>query len=263
MGILRDARAAQLPMPEVGRALVRAQPSMAPVWNVVLETLAADAERFERFVARLARGRDALRRFAIEALTAQGGSAPLRLVTLSASASVMSAVEAVHAVRPVRLACSESRPALEGRRLAARVAHAGIPVTCFGDAAIAHALAGADAVVVGADAVSPDWFLNKSGTRMLAAAAAQQGVPLYVLATCDKFVSRAVAAHLEIREGSPTEIWRRAPPGVEVRNPYFEPTPLDLVASLVNDAGILGSATVADACDPSRDALLPLLGPGP
>ncbi len=41
---------------------------------------------------------------------------------------------------------------------------------------------------------APDWFLNKTGTRMLAASAAQQGVPVYVVATRDKFVSPAVAA---------------------------------------------------------------------
>src|SRR5436190_1738139 len=81
------------------------------------------------------------------------------------------------------------RPALEGRRLASRLAAAGIAVTYFSDAAISQALGGADAVVFGADAVAPEWFLNKSGTRMLAAAAGQQGLPVHVIATRDKFVS--------------------------------------------------------------------------
>jgi translation initiation factor 2B subunit (eIF-2B alpha/beta/delta family) len=111
-------------------------------------------------------------------------------------------------------------------------------------------------VVVGADAVSPDWFLNKSGTRMLATAAAQQGVPLYVCATRDKFVSRAIAGRLSIRDESPSEIWPAPPAGVTVRNRYFEPTPVDLVSAVISDIGVLGAALVPDACHSPYEALL-------
>jgi translation initiation factor 2B subunit (eIF-2B alpha/beta/delta family) len=149
----------------------------------------------------------------------------------------------------LRVSCSESRPALEGRTLAARLVSAGAAVTCFSDAALGHALGAADAVVVGADAVAPEWFLNKSGTRMLAAAAAQQGVPVYVLASRDKFVTHAIASRLVIREGEAAEIWEGPPPGVVVRNPYFEPTPLDLVTSVISDVGVLGAGMVPDVCE--------------
>ncbi len=110
-------------------------------------------------------------------------------------------------------------------------------------------------MLVGADAVAPEWFLNKSGTRMLAAAAAQQGMPVYVVATRDKFVSHAIAARLVVREGAPAEIWGTPPAGVTVRNPYFEPTPLDLVAGIISDIGVLGTGMVPDVCDESQDAL--------
>src|SRR6185503_878188 len=108
------------------------------------------------------------------------------------------------------VSCSESRPALEGRRLASELVAAGIPVTYFSDAAIATALGppdfaaaharggGADVVLVGADAIAATWFLNKTGTRMLAAAATQQGVPVYVVASRDKFAGRELAARLAI-----------------------------------------------------------------
>ena len=129
-------------------------------------------------------------------------------------------------------------------------------VTHYADAALAQALEGADAVVIGADAVSPDWFLNKSGTRMLAAAAAQQGVPVYVCATRDKLVSRAVAARLSVRDESPSEVWPSPPSGVTVRNRYFEPTPLDLVSAVISDIGVLGAALVPDACHSPHEALL-------
>ena len=260
VAVLRDALARGDDMAEVSRALCRAQPSMAPVWNAALEAMAAREapERFERFLQRLARAPRAMARFAAGLFAADEPGTPLALVTISFSRSVRQVMAEVARVRPLSVACAEGRPALEGRRLAAELAASGIEVTCFGDAAIGHALATADAVLVGADAITPDWFLNKSGTRMLAAAAAQQGRPVYVAATRDKFVGRAVAARLVSRDGAPAEIWDAPPAGVTVRNPYFERTPLDLVAAVISDAGVLGAGMVPDVClaqDAPADAL--------
>jgi ribose 1,5-bisphosphate isomerase len=254
--ILRDARAIRVPIQGVGRALCRAQPSMASVWNAALEAVADERApgRFDRFTHRVTRASAALGRFAADAFATSEGAGPLRLVTVSMSRSVAVVFDAVRRQRPIRVCCSESRPALEGRTLAARLAEAGVPVTCFSDAAVAHALAAADAVVVGADAIGPELFLNKSGTRMLAAAAAQQGVPVYVAATRDKFVGHAVAARLAIREGAAAEIWDAPPPGVEVRNPYFESIPLELVTMVISDAGLLGIGMMPDVCTAAHDA---------
>lgn len=255
LAILTAARAAAHPVLPVARALCRAQPSMACIWNAALEAVADRDEpgRFDRFRHRVSRAPDALTRFAIECL-ATDDSGPLRLVTISLSRSVVTVIDAVRHTRIVRLSCSESRPALEGRRLAARAAALGVPVTCFSDAAIGQALAAADAVLLGADAVGPEWFLNKAGSRMLAAAALQQGVPVYVAATRDKFVGHAVGGRLVVREGSSGEIWASPPAGVEVRNPYFESTPLDMVTSIISDAGILGAGMVPDVCESVHDA---------
>ncbi|HEY6361267.1 MAG TPA: hypothetical protein VIX63_09190, partial [Vicinamibacterales bacterium] len=249
---------AGVPIKPVARALCRAQPSMAPVWNAALEALASAhaPERFERFAERVARAPAALARFGTDCFSDDTPHAPLRLVTLSFSRSVLVVVDALARTRTIRVACSEGRPALEGRRLASHLAASGTAVTCFSDAALGHALAAADAVLVGADAVAPEWFLNKSGTRMLAAAATQQGMPVYVVASRDKFVSHAIAARMVVREGASAEIWEAPPPRVTVRNPYFEPTPLDLVASVITDIGVLGAGMVPDVCERSGDALM-------
>ena len=265
--ILADARAAALPITPVARAICQAQPSMAGVWTAALEAVASGSqpERFDRFVLRLGRAQAAIARFGLELLAPHEVDEPLRLVTLSASRSVQGVFEAVRRRRPLHVACSESRPAAEGRDLAGTLAAMGIQVTVFGDAAIAHALEGSDAVVVGADAVGPDWFLNKSGTRMLAAAASQQGVAVYVVAGRDKFVGPAVASRLVIRDGAPDEIWASPPAGVEVRNPYFEYVPLDLVTGVISDAGVLGVGMVPEVCaaataDGTTAALEAILG---
>lgn len=251
LAILRDALSAGGDVAAVAGRLCGAQPSMASIWNAAVAALASgpDLERFNRFALRVARAPEALARFAVECFATGDRVAPLRLVTLSFSRTVAAALEAIARTRPLNVACSESRPALEGRRLAARLAAARIPVAFFSDAAVGHALGGADAVLVGADAVTPDWFLNKSGTRMLSAAAAQQAVPVHVIASRDKFLGHALASRLELREGTAGEIWDGAPAGVIVRNPYFESTPLDLVTSLITDAGVLGVGMVGDVCE--------------
>lgn len=250
--ILREALETGADLVEVARALCRAQPSMAPMWNAATAALAArdDPAALERFAQRVARAPYAIERFAAEPLLA--GVAPdatLRVVTISFSATVAHVLEGLARRRPIIAACGEGRPALEGRHLASRLAAAGVPVACFADGAIGHALETADAVITGADAVAPEWFFNKSGTYMLAAAAGHRGVPVYVLAGREKFVSDTVARHLAVREGLPDEVWAEPPAGVAVRNPYFEAVPLHLMTAVITDVGILGADNVRELCE--------------
>lgn len=247
--ILFAARAADADMRDVTRAVCAAQPTMAPLLNAANAALSDDPERLNQFAQRVRRAPAALGRYAAAHFAEDDPQRPLHVVTISYSSSVSVALEAIRATRALHVSCSESRPALEGRRLAAQIAATGVPVTYFGDAAIGHALHGADAVIVGADAIAPYWFLNKSGTQMLAAAATQQGVPVYVAATRDKFLGQEMATQLVIRSGDPGEVWAEAATGVEVRNPYFESTSLDLVTAVISDIGVLGSGMIPDVCE--------------
>ena len=239
---------------DAARRIWDVQPSMAPLRNAALEAVASldRPPRFERFVRRVEHAPRILARVAADFFAADA-AATFRCATISSSSAVRIVIDAVRATRPVEVWCSESRPALEGRALAASLASAGVLVTCVADAALAHAMPRVDAVLVGADAIAPDRVLNKSGTRMLAAAAIQHGIPVYVAATRDKMVSAAVADTLTIREGDADEIWPAPPPGVTVRNPYFEWTPLDLVAALLTDAGVLGAGMAPAACAAAHD----------
>jgi translation initiation factor 2B subunit (eIF-2B alpha/beta/delta family) len=178
------------------------------------------------------------------------------IVTLSASGSVTRLLEALRSRGPLRVSCSEGRPALEGRRLAERLAALGVEVTFLTDAALAAALDGANAVLVGADAVGPRHFVNKTGTRMLLSAAGVAGVPVYVAATRDKFVMPALWPRLTIRHEPPAEVWDAPPAGVLVRNPYFETVPLDLTTGVISDVGVLGSDMVREVCASLEDPLL-------
>ena len=269
--ILREALAGGADVADTARALVGAQPSMAPVWNAALAALATrdDPRRFETFSEHVARAPALLTRCALDLLgerahmDAAASGAPrargaaLRVVTLSYSGSVLAALEAIGRTRPLEVSCGEGRPALEGRALAARLAASGIGVTCTTDAALGEALTSADAVLVGADAVTAGWFLNKVGTRMLAAAAAAEGVPMYVVASRDKFASAAVAARLRVREGEAAEVWSDPPPGVGMRNVYFERAPLGEITGVISDIGILGIDSVRQVCEALEQEIPP------
>ena len=225
---------------------------MAPLWNAALSACAPNGPaRLAQFAHRVERAPLAIARFAIDCFT----DAPrLNVVTLSNSGSVRQVLEALASTLALRVSCSESRPALEGRRLAAQLAARQIPVIVYSDASIGQALTGADAVIVGADAIAPQWFLNKVGTRMLAASAWQRGLPVYVVASRDKFISAVLAEWLVVREEAPSEIWNEPPAGVTVRNPYFEATPLELVTAVITDIGLLGAAMIPDVCAAQQDA---------
>jgi translation initiation factor 2B subunit (eIF-2B alpha/beta/delta family) len=253
--ILRGALSGEADVLGTARALVRAQPSMAPVWNAAVAALQArdDVLRFEGFAGRVARAPRALTRFGLEVFApAPAGvnqRGALHVVTLSCSGSVLHLLEAVGRARSVRVSCGEGRPMMEGRTMAARLAAAGIAVTVTTDAALGQVLGGADAVVIGADAVTAAWVINKAGTRMLVAAAAAAGIPVYVVAGRDKFAAAAVAARLTPREEPAAEVWSDPPAGVAVSNVYFEPTPLDTVTGLVTDSGVLDATMARQLCE--------------
>jgi translation initiation factor 2B subunit (eIF-2B alpha/beta/delta family) len=254
VAVLQRARAEDpTDVPAVARAVAHAQPAMAPLWNAALAALGEEGDpgALDRFEQRWRRAGDALVREAGPVLARADGAAPL-VATWSFSRTVLGCLVGFGRRQALTVACAEGRPACEGRRLALELAGAGIAVEFFTDGGLSGVFdrpgRTPDAVLVGADAVAPEWIINKCGTRMLAAAAAAAGVPVYVAATRDKFVDTPVAALLRVESRDPAEVWGGAPAGVSVRNAYFERVPLALVSGVITDVGLLGGDMVAEAC---------------
>jgi translation initiation factor 2B subunit (eIF-2B alpha/beta/delta family) len=93
-------------------------------------------------------------------------------------------------------------------------------------------------VLVGADAVGPEGFINKVGTGALCALAESNGIPVYVLAGREKRLDSYEFAALELSGGDPGEVWAEAPVNVTVRNPYFELIPFRSVSAVISDSGV-------------------------
>lgn len=103
------------------------------------------------------------------------------ILTHSASSTVRLAL----ADLPCRVLATASEPGGEGRRLAAEL---GIP--CVEDQDAAALVSDVAAVLVGADAVGREAFVNKVGTRALAQSARSSSTPFFVVAESYKWIDR-------------------------------------------------------------------------
>ena len=131
---------------------------------------------------------------------------------------------------------AESRPAMEGRNLAEFLARQGISVTLTVDCALGALMEGVDMVVVGADAVTDEYIVNKVGTLALVLMANYHGKPVYSLASTHKLVPKS-----EIQKfAGKDEIWSQAPEGVVVQAPLFERVPLALLGGVISERGFMG-----------------------
>lgn len=247
VGLLADAhRESQRTVAAVASAVCEAQPSMAPVWNAAALALRADGgDALVRYGQLLDRAPRALARVAVSTLLAgHTPGTPLTVLTVSASDSVRRALLDVSRRCPLRVLCAEGRPLLEGRRLAAALAADGVATTLCTDAAVSSVGQASHAVVVGADAVTPDWFLNKCGTHQTVEVAAARGMSVYVVASRDKLIHPLLAPRLTLSAGAPSEVWADSTPGVEIANPYFERIPIGGLTGIITDIGLVGSASV-------------------
>ena len=244
IAILLDAsRFGAATVDAVAGALCGAQPA-TPLWIAAPLAVWDGPEAVQQVSAQLDRAPRALARVFTDLLMIgqrgpfTGGS-PIAITTTSASESVSHCLVALARSASVRVLCAEARPWLEGRRMAAGLAAAGIAVTLCTDAAVTEVVRTwpkLDAVVVGADAVSPHWFFNKCGTGQLVTALAAVGVPAYVVASRGKFVGSLFAAELSSSGGPSEEVWDAPARAVAVASPYFERISIESVAMFVSDA---------------------------
>jgi translation initiation factor eIF-2B subunit delta len=239
-------------------ALVQAQPDMSPILRVASEALAASRAHEEPHDVFKFAGQSALSfiQHSINAARDVAVNAARTIIngdiilTHSRSSSVFAALNQAKLDGKVfEIITTESRPGMEGRRLAADLYDRGIKVMLITDAAAALALDRATKIFVGADTVTPENLVNKMGTRMIALAAREKGLPIYALCDSSKFINLTDTS-VSQKQGSTAEVWEAAPEGVEISNRYFEPTPLNLITGFVTEEGVLtadAAASIAQA----------------
>jgi len=228
-------------------AVVTAQPSMAVIINLAQQALQACPDDLPLATVRqqlqqtLSAFRRDVRR-STEALCQQALTIfppQATVLTYSNSATVIAALRYAHdRGRVRRVLLSESRPAYDGRPQTLALLEYGMEVEYGIDMVLFERLLEADMVVVGADAVFPDYLVNKLGTHALAQLAHLQGIPCFSLCAANKFLPTAATALLSIVNHPGHEVWPDAPNGLAIHNRYFDTTPLALLSGIVSDQGV-------------------------
>jgi translation initiation factor 2B subunit (eIF-2B alpha/beta/delta family) len=233
----------------LGKALIDAQPAMAPMLNLVNYLFHA-IESIHDPQAIKEKGRAAVQGFLDSLRTAsekiRGHALGLlkgkkRVMTHSYSSTVLGVLE--HA-RGIEVICPEARPLGEGLSTARALGEQGIRVRLVTDFAALSLVGESDLVMVGADAITLEGVVNKIGTYGLALAARDNSVPFYVLAGWEKFLPPPFAQALRIEKKDPQEITQETIPNVAVENRYFDFTPLELITGVVTQAGVISADEV-------------------
>ncbi|MCF6201325.1 MAG: hypothetical protein L3J42_04280 [Hydrogenimonas sp.] len=141
----------------------------------------------------------------------------------------------------LKVYCTESRPAQEGRRLAQELDDHGISTTLIADAAAPYIVKECDLVVVGADGVGTFGLIHKIGTYAIALAAQKGGVDFIVLAPELKFWPKDMR---EPKEPIKSEDELRGEGSFDVLNIYFDVTPLEYLSAAVNENGVSKQADI-------------------
>ncbi len=237
------------------RILVGLQPEMAPFYHLaaVLNAASTRDELVSSLSQLLARieGGAASERGA--ALIAEGA----RVTTFSRSGSVLAALRLAHGGgKRFSVIVAEARPGFEGRTVAVELAELGVAVELVTDAALSAVLGSTDLVLMGADAIGRDFFLNKVGTRAVCVYSRELGKPVYVIADESKLLPEELWRTVGDRD--PQEVWADAPAGISIRNPYFERIPSNLVSEFILGPGASSGAAVAERVDSLAAALAEL-----
>lgn len=250
----------------LGREIIKAQPAMAPLFNLVNSVLltAEGREDLEACKAGVKKGvRDYVKAVRKRWETITEFASPLvgegsTILVHSHSATLCRILLGLNdRGRTFSVTCTESRPVLEGVMLARRLAEQGIPVRLIVDSAAFQLLQQVDLILVGADTISPSGVTNKIGTRGLAAAAHWEDVPFYVLAGTEKCVPMDLEARPEEERKPPGEVFEGSGP-IEVLNFYFDRTPLELVSGVVTEKGVWDRGELEEYFDKMQ--IHPVLG---
>lgn len=162
-----------------------------------------------------------------------------RVMTYSNSSTISDTLmKAVSEGKRLEVVLSEARPVREGRLMAKRTSDLGIPVTLVADSALFQEMEDVDIVMVGADALSHRYMVNKIGTRGLASQARLLGKDLIAVAGSDKVLPAGIENYRKVLR--PTDEIMEPMEGVRIMNYYFDQTPLNLVSRIVTEKGPMG-----------------------
>lgn len=161
-----------------------------------------------------------------------------KIMTTSNSTIVRNALErAADQKKKIEVFCLKSHPPDEGTLLAEQLAGKGIKTTLISDAEAAAFLPEMNLVLIGADRLYEDGFINKTGTFSLCLTAVHFHIPVYLTVETVKILKESERA-IKIRSYPAGEIYSKRRKNLNVENIYFEKVPLTFVSKIMCEEGV-------------------------
>jgi translation initiation factor 2B subunit (eIF-2B alpha/beta/delta family) len=137
----------------------------------------------------------------------------------SCSGTVLKALKMLK--RPFEVDVALCGPDGEGQAMAESLAKiADVRPSLWGDGPYFSRLTKAQAVILGCDAVSPSWFVNRSGTSALVTITARSGIPIYLVPGPLKSLTDDELLELSLKQGIDNPAVGN--PNIEWKNPLLE-----------------------------------------
>ncbi len=143
---------------------------------------------------------------------------------------------------------AETRPLFQGRITARELSRMRIPATMIIDSAARVFMKDCDLVMMGADAITAKGaVVNKIGSSLIALAAKERKIPVYIAADSNKMDPMTLkGAHEPIEERPADEISGKIP-GIKIRNPAFDIIPPEYVTGIITELGTIPPKKVKSA----------------
>lgn len=220
-------------------ALVKAQPSMAPMLTLANrlllafeEGIAAVREELEKIRAQRRDFMDKIKENAIKLLKSYR-----KIMTVSYSSSV---VQVLSSLKGCEVYIPEGGVAGFGIKTAGILRKQGVSVTVVSDCFSATLMKEMDVFVSGADALTLKWVVNSCGTYPLALSAKEHQIPYVVLSEVCKFLPSELQAFYQIY----TTTYKRS--DFEVLHQLFDRTPLEFVSFVVTEEKVMDTHMVVE-----------------
>ena len=168
------------------------------------------------------------------------------IATYSASGTIQECLEVLYDHNPtVQIYCAESRPKNEGMILAKELAKKGIQTYLMTDASFFSQIKHHQLVVIGSDSITRSGIINKMGSYPLALLSNKFKVPFYCVTSTYKLMPYAYYMPEEKNKNT-TEILKETYRKLQIRNYYFDTTPLDLFSGFITEHGLISSKKIRE-----------------
>ena len=156
-----------------------------------------------------------------------------KIMTISNSTLVKKILDTAHNQRrKFEVYCCKSHPPDEGVNLAETLDKSGIKTTLISDSQMGVFMQGMNLVLIGADRIYDNGFVNKAGTLALCLTAKYFNIPVYLAADTSKILLESERI-IKLVSHNKVEVYGGNRKKLSVENVYYEKIPIELIHKVI------------------------------